>query len=198
MKKIKAVIFDLDGTLVDVPYDWALIKKKLGTQGIPILHFISTIEEPEKTKKLKLLEKFEEEATAKAVLKQGIPQLMSFLEKRGIKKILVTNNSQKNVLTLLRRFNLDFDHIVTREDGLWKPSGAPFLAALKKLSIEKEEGCVVGDSHFDVRAAEEAGITKVFILSSDKEKFSSYAVQLIESVEELKKKIEELCTDLKR
>jgi HAD superfamily hydrolase (TIGR01509 family) len=123
---------------------------------------------------------------------------MNFLEKRGIKKILVTNNSRKNVLTLLKRFKLDFDHVLTREDGLWKPSGAPFLAALKQLGIEKEESCVVGDSHFDVEAAEEAGITKVFILSSDKEKFSSYAVESIESAEELKKEIEELCTDLKR
>lgn len=198
MRELKAVIFDLDGTLVDVPYDWVLIRKKLGTQGVPILHYISTLEEPEKTEKLRLLEKFEEEATAKAVLKEGIPRLMSLLEKRGIKKILVTNNSRKNVLTLLERFNLDFDHVLTREDGLWKPSGAPFLAALKKLGIEKEASWVVGDSAFDVKAAEEAGITKVFILSPNKEKFSSYAVESIESVEELKKKIEELCTDLKR
>jgi HAD superfamily hydrolase (TIGR01549 family) len=196
MRELKAVIFDLDGTLIDVPYDWILIKKKLGTQGVPILHHISTLEEPEKTEKLRLLEKFEEEASAKAILKEGIPQLMGFLEKKGIKKILVTNNSRKNVLTLLKRFNLVFDHILTREDGLWKPSGAPFLAALEKFGIEKEASCVVGDSHFDIKAAEEAGITKVFILSSNKEKFSSYAVELIESVEELKKRIEELCKPL--
>jgi HAD superfamily hydrolase (TIGR01549 family) len=192
MKELKAVIFDLDGTLVDVPYDWVLIKEKLGTQGVPILSYISNLEEPEKTEKLRLLEKFEEEATAKAALKQGIPQLMGFLEKRGIKKILVTNNSRKNVLNLLKRFNLDFDHILTRESGLWKPSGAPFLAALKKLGIEKEESCVVGDSPFDVKAAEEAGISKVFILSSEKEKFSAEPVELIESVEKLKKRIEKL------
>jgi len=197
MRELKAVIFDLDGTLVDVPYDWILIKKKLGTQGVPILHYISTLEEPEKTEKLKLLEKFEEEASAKAALKEGIPQLMGFLKKRGIKKILVTNNSRKNVLTLLKRFDLDFDYVLTREDGLWKPSGAPFLAALEKFGIEKEASCVVGNSHFDIKAAEEAGITKVFILSSNKEKFSCYAVELIESVEELKKKIAKLCTDPK-
>jgi len=192
MKELKAVIFDLDGTLVDVPYDWVLIKEKLGTQGAPILSYISTLEEPEKTEKLRLLEKFEEEATAKAVLKQGIPRLMGFLEKRGIKKILVTNNSRKNVLNLLKRFNLDFDHILTRESGLWKPSGAPFLAALKKLGIEKEESCVVGDSPFDVKAAEEAGISQVFILSPSKEKFSAEPVELIESMEGLKKRIEKL------
>jgi len=192
MKELKAVIFDLDGTLVDVPYDWVSIRKKLGVQGAPILLYISTLKEPEKTEKQRLLEKFEEEATAKAVLKEGIPQLMGFLEKRGVKKVLVTNNSRKNVLNILKRFNLDFDYILTRESGLWKPSGAPFLAALKKLGIEKEECCVVGDSPFDIKAAEEAGIDQVFILSQDKEKFFSDPVELIESVKKLKKKIEKL------
>jgi len=192
MKELKAVIFDLDGTLVDVPYDWISIREKLGVQGAPILLYISTLEEPEKAEKQRLLEKFEEEATAKAVLKEGVPQLMGFLEKRGIKKVLVTNNSRKNVLNILKRFNLDFDYILTRESGLWKPSGAPFLAALKKLGIEKEECCVVGDSPFDIEAAEEAGIDQVFILSQNREKFSSDPVELIESVKELKKRIERL------
>ena len=192
MKELKAVIFDLDGTLVDVPYDWVSIKKKLGTQGAPILSHISTLEEPEKTKKLRLLEKFEKEATAKAVLKQGIPQLMDFLKKRGIKKILVTNNSRKNVLSLLKRFKLEFNFILTRESGLWKPSGAPFLAALKKLGIKKDESCVVGDSPFDAKAAEEAGISQVFILDSNKEKYSDESVEFIESVEGLKKRIKKL------
>ncbi|NIM91521.1 MAG: HAD-IA family hydrolase [Candidatus Aminicenantes bacterium] len=197
MRELEAVIFDLDGTLVDVPYDWILIRKKLGTQDVPILHYISNLEEPEKTKKLRLLEKFEEEASNKAVLKKGIPRLMGLLEERGIKKILVTNNSRKNVLNLLKRFKLEFDHVLTREDGLWKPSGAPFLAALKKFGIERQASCIVGDSLFDVKAAEEAGITKVFILSSEKEKFPS-SVELVKSVDELQKKIENLFPGLER
>jgi len=197
MKELKAVIFDLDGTIVDVPYDWPLIKEKLGTQGAPILFYLSGLKEPEKSEKLRLLEKYEEKATAKAVLKKGIPRLMDFLEEKGIKKILVTNNSRKNVAPLLKRFSLDFDYILTRESGLWKPSGAPFLAALKELGIEKEECCVVGDSHFDIKAAQEAGIAQVFIISQKKEQFTSNSVEVVESVKKLKKRIEELLKEKK-
>jgi HAD superfamily hydrolase (TIGR01549 family) len=192
MKELKAVIFDLDGTIIDVPYDWHLIKEKLGTQGAPILFYLSGLKEPEKSEKMRLLEEYEEKATAKAVLKKGIPRLMGFLEEKGIKKILVTNNSRKNVALLLKRFNLDFDYILTRESGLWKPSGAPFLAAMKKLGIERDECCVIGDSHFDIKAAQEAGIAQVFILGQKKEKFSSDSVEIVESMEKLKKRIEEL------
>ena len=46
--KLKGVIFDMDGTVVDVPYDWIQIKTDLETQGEPILVYLNSMEEPEK------------------------------------------------------------------------------------------------------------------------------------------------------
>ncbi len=104
----------------------------------------------------------------------------------------MTNNSQRSVSFLLEKFNLEFDCIFSRERGLWKPSGAPFQAVLEKLGLEKKECCVVGDSNFDIKAAEEAGIPNVFILNEDKEKFASMPAEVFSSVEELMKRIEQL------
>ena len=190
--KLKGVIFDLDGTVVDVPYDWPQIKKELKTQGEPILYFLSSLEEPERSIKWKLLEKYENEATSRAVLKEGIPEFLEFLAQRGIKRALVTNNSYRNVSYLLDKFNLKFDCLVSRENGIWKPSGAPFSTALKKLRIKKEESCVIGDADFDILAANEAGISKVFILNKNKEKFSLTGAEVLFSVKSLKKRIERL------
>ena len=190
--KLKGVIFDMDGTVVDVPYDWNRIKAELRTQGKPILVYLKSLEEPEKSEKWRVLEKYEEEATMKAELKRGMREFLNLLREKGIKNALVTNNSQKNVSFLLKKFNLEFDCIISRESGLWKPSGAPFLAALKKLGLKKEECCVVGDSHFDVKAANEAGITNVFILNKDKDKFASMNAEVFSSAKELKKKIGQL------
>ena len=161
--KIRAVIFDMDGTIVDVSYDWQQIKKELNTGGKPILHYLISLKEPERSEKWKALEKFEDEATAKASLKEGMKEFLDFLAEKGVKRALVTNNSNKNVNFLLRKFNLQFEVILSRESGLWKPSGSPFEAVLKKLSLKKEEVCVVGDSHFDIEAAQKAGISIVFI-----------------------------------
>ena len=190
--KLKGVIFDMDGTVVDVPYDWNRIKAELRTQGKPILVYLKSLEEPEKSEKWRVLEKYEEEATMKAELKRGMREFLNLLREKGIKNALVTNNSQKNVSFLLEKFNLEFDCIICRESGLWKPSGAPFLAALKKLGLKKEECCVVGDSHFDVKAANEAGIPNVFILNEDKERFASMNAEVFSSAKELKKKIGQL------
>lgn len=190
--KIKGAIFDMDGTIVDVPYDWIKIKAELETQGKPILIYLDSLEEPEKSMKWKILEKYEDEATKKAELKPGIRKLLSFLSRKGIKKVLVTNNAEKNVNFLLNKFHLEFDLIVSRESGLWKPSGAPFVAVLRKLGLRKKECCVVGDSHFDVQAANEAGIPYVFILNENKERFITSKVEVFSSPQELIKRLETL------
>ncbi len=190
--RLRGAIFDMDGTVVDVQYDWGKIKEELGTQGKPILMHLEKLEEPERSKKWKVLERFEYEATQKAKLKPGMREFLDVLSKKGIKKALVTNNSQKNVSFLLKKFSLDFDCVISREKGLWKPSGAPFLEVLKELRLNREECCVVGDSHFDVRAALEAGIPFIFILNEDKERFDTLGAEVFSSVGALQSRIEEL------
>jgi HAD superfamily hydrolase (TIGR01509 family) len=182
----------MDGTVVDVLYDWGKIKEELETQGKPILMYLEKLEEPERSEKWKVLERFEYEATQKARLKPGMREFLDVLSNKGVKKALVTNNSQKNVSFLLKKFNLGFDCVISRERGLWKPSGAPFLAVLKELGLRKEECCVVGDSHFDVRAAQEAGIPYIFILNEDKERFNALEAEVFSSVEALQTRIDEL------
>jgi HAD superfamily hydrolase (TIGR01549 family) len=189
-EKIKGVIFDMDGTLVDAPYDWKSIKEELNTQGKPILTHIQGLTEPEKTQKWKQLENFEKEATKKAVLKKGISEFLAFLKRRGIKVALVTNNSRENVEYLLRKFELSFDIVLSRESGLWKPSGAPFKAVLKRLKLNKGDCCVVGDTFFDIEAAKDAGIANVFILNRDREKFASTQAKVFTDVKQLKRHIQ--------
>jgi HAD superfamily hydrolase (TIGR01549 family) len=189
-KKFKGAIFDMDGTLVDAPYDWKSIKEELNTQGRPILSHIQGLTEPEKTQKWQQLETFEKEATQKAVIKEGMWEFLAFLKERGLKVALVTNNSRDNVEYLLNKFNLSFDLVLTRESGLWKPSGAPFHAVLKQLKLDREECCVIGDTFFDIEAAKDAGIRKVFILNKDREKFAETSAEIFTDVRELRRHIQ--------
>jgi HAD superfamily hydrolase (TIGR01549 family) len=192
MKRIKGVIFDMDGTVVDVPYDWKKIKQELQTEGKPILSHIQSLQEPERSKKWAILEKFEQDATAQATLKDGMIEFLSFLKDRRIKTALVTNNSRKNLEFLLDKFQLSFDFLLSREAGLWKPSGTPFVFALQNLGIEKSECCVIGDSHFDVKAAEDAGIKRVFMLNQKGDKTFSGGVETVRTVKELEEKISQI------
>lgn len=180
----------MDGTLVEVPYDWKNIKETLNTQGKPILSHLQGLTEPEKSQKWKQLENFEKEATKKAVLKKGMHEFLAFLKTKGLKVALVSNNSRENVEYLLHKFHLSFDLVLSRESGLWKPSGAPFHAVLKELKLDREECCVIGDTFFDIEAAKDAGIDKVFILNEDREKFAATPAEIFADVKELKRHIQ--------
>jgi HAD superfamily hydrolase (TIGR01549 family) len=182
---IQGIIFDLDGTIVEVPYDWDLIKAELKTEGQPILSHLEQLGEPEKSRKRRILEDHEQRATREAVLKEGMREFFSMLEQKGTARALVTNNSQKNTQFLVNKFSLNFDVIISRESGLWKPSAAPIKAAMEALGLSSRQCCVVGDSPFDVIAAEDAGITKIFIISPARGRFPPGKAEIFENVEEL-------------
>lgn len=190
--RLKGAIFDMDGTVVDVSYDWVKIKAELMTEGKPILHYLQSLEEPERSQKWEVLERYEQKATQEAKLKPGMREFLDFLGARSVKKGLVTNNSRQNAAFLLKKFGLAFDCVISRESGLWKPSGAPILAALQELKLKRDECCVIGDSHFDVHAAAEAGIPYIFILSADRARFEGMEAEVFSSVEELQSSVEDL------
>jgi len=156
------------------------------------LSYLDSLEEPERSRKWRLLQEYEDEATRQARLKEETREFLQFLTRRGLKKALVTNNSRDNVRFLMRKFRLEFNQVLSRESGLWKPSGAPFEEVMRRLGLKKEECAVVGDSFFDLQAAEEAGIEKVFLLSRDKDKFSSSRAEVIPSVAALQQRFETL------
>lgn len=191
---LKGVIFDLDGTVVDVAYDWSRINAELGTRGIPILIYLSGLKEPEKSRKQEILERYESEVTKKAQLKRGMRRFLNFLSQRGVKKALVTNNSRENVEFLQRKFDLKFDCVISREGGLWKPSAAPFIDALNKLGLMKEDVAAVGDSVFDIKAGREAGIERIFLLSQDEKKFAGTGAEVFQTVRALQQRIQDLLT----
>ncbi len=182
---LRGVIFDLDGTVVENNYDWTRIREELGTGQTSILAYLDSLTEPERSAKWSILEGHEAHQTRGAVLREGIPELLGFLRAGGIATALVTNNSRANTEFLLAKFRLDFDCVITRERGLWKPSGAPFREVLRTLGLEPDECGVIGDTHFDVLAALDAGIGSIFLLSDQPERFAGFPVEVFPAVDVL-------------
>ncbi len=161
---IEAVIFDMDGTLVDSTYDWPAIRRELEVDGPSLIDSLNGLEVGERQAKWRRMAEFERRATAGATLQEGIHELLAFLRERSIPVALVTNNSAENATALLERFALAFDLVLTRDDGLWKPSGAPIMEAMRRLGVPAERCMKVGDSRYDVAAAREAGCGCLVIL----------------------------------
>lgn len=162
--EIQAVIFDMDGTLVDSTYDWPEIRRRLGVTGASIIDDLNGLEEPDRSRKWAELEEIEREATGNARLHDGAHEVLELLSVHGLVTALVTNNNTANTRRLLARFGLRFDVVLTRDSGLWKPSGAPIREAVTQLGVLPGDCLGVGDSHYDVLAAREAGLAAVCVL----------------------------------
>ena len=164
LEGLAAVIFDMDGTLVDSRYDWPAIRRELGIFEPSLIDTLNGLEGEERATKWRRLAEIERQATAEATLRGGAVELLAFLRERGIPVALVTNNSEENTTAILARFGLSFDLVLTRDDGLWKPSGAPVAEAIRRLGVPADRCLKVGDSHHDVAAARDAGCGRLVIL----------------------------------
>jgi HAD superfamily hydrolase (TIGR01509 family) len=164
MAGIRGVVFDMDGTLVDSIYDWPAIRRELGVSGASIIDELNGLGEPERSRRWAELEAIEASASRAAELHEGAAELLELLAAHGLATALVTNNSDDNTGQLLERFGLSFDVVVTRDSGLWKPSGKPVAEAVRRLGLAPERCLGVGDSHYDVQAVREAGLAAICML----------------------------------
>lgn len=179
--KIKAVIFDLDGTIVDFNLDYkasrAEIIQLLIEEGFPksifstndnLFDILSKAEiflknhrkekKVEKIRKsiLSIAERYEMEAARTTSLIPGILEALKALRKMKLKLALFTVNGKNSVNHILRTFNLKryLDAVITRDDVLMvKPNPVHLKTALNALKVKPKEAIVVGDSVWDMKSA---------------------------------------------
>ncbi|MFN3346300.1 MAG: HAD family hydrolase [Candidatus Bipolaricaulaceae bacterium] len=163
---IRVVLFDLDGTLWENPVRWDELRRELGLppDGLPIYWHISRLPEEERNWAETRLREKEAEGVRFGRLKPGAQELLEFLRARGVRCVLVTNNSRRSAEAVLQRSALPFDLVWTRDDGALKPDPEAFLGPLRRLGVPPKEAAVVGDSHLDLQAAHLAGIPFVILV----------------------------------
>lgn len=96
----------------------------------------------------------------------GIPELLAALDRR-YKLAVVTTRGRAEAEAFLEQHHLSgyFDLLVSRE-STWrlKPHPAPILYAARSLGIPAEKCAMVGDTTVDVKAARRAGAMAVAVL----------------------------------
>lgn len=178
----KAVIFDLDGTLLNTLYDLAgSVNFALCSCGFP-KRSIEEVRGFIGNGVIKLMSRSVPEGTDEEAFEKcfgifrahylehmydttrpydGISELLAELKKNGIKTAVVSNKLHSGVVGLCDDF---FGSDLTCAFGVEveserKPSPANVFKAFKLLEVLPEETVYVGDSEVDVKTAENAGIT---------------------------------------
>ncbi len=178
---IKAVIFDLDGTLTDTLEDlqnsvnYALgefgypersldeIRSFVGN-GVRRLVYLSVPENTNDETAEKCLNVFKEYYKEHSLIKTkpygGIIDMLKSLKKQGIKTAVVTNKMHAAAEDIVKLF---FDGLIDvtvgQIDGVaQKPEPDGIFNALEKLNVSKDAAVYVGDSEVDCITAENASL----------------------------------------
>lgn len=180
--RIKAVLFDLDGTLVDSMWMWRAIDiEYLGryqielpedlSQCIEGMSFTETayymkerfqIPEDVETIKADWNEMAHDKYAFEVPLKHGVYEFLKELKAQGIRLAIATSNSRELAETVLRAHRiLDwFDAIVTGCDvKVGKPAPDVYLTAAKAVGAAPEECLVFEDIPQGILAGKRAGMT---------------------------------------
>lgn len=183
----KAVIFDLDGTLLDSLSDiLAVLNRTLTHFGLPSIsreqgvRFIGNgarelvrraVGEKNESRLDEILayykEKYAQSDNGLSRLYDGEEEALRRLKSAGVKLAVLTNKPHAAALRAEEIFFKDyaFDCVLGQKDGApLKPDPAAVETVLKELNVRRGECVFVGDGETDVQTAENAGLDCVSVL----------------------------------
>jgi HAD superfamily hydrolase (TIGR01509 family) len=186
--EIKAVIFDLDGTITRPFFDFDAIRQEMGLapDSGPILEIMEKMSPDERKRTRDILTFHENRAVAESTLNDGAREVLDTLRQKGISVGILTRNKRCNAEAIARKHNLTFDAIVDREDGPVKPDAFGVLRLCEQFATTPAETLVVGDYLFDLLSAKAAGAVAV-LLKTHKEcdRFAAHADFTINSLDKI-------------
>jgi HAD superfamily hydrolase (TIGR01509 family) len=181
----KAILFDMDGTITQPMLDFPRIKREMGIGQRPILEALAEMSQEERKRAEAVLHRHEEEAAANSKLNLGCREMLAWLDRHRIGVAVITRNSRTSVKAVCQRHGLNFEVLITREDGKFKPDPAPLLAACRRLGVEKEDVWMVGDGQYDVEAGLAAGILTVWVSHGRIKPFAAEPWWVVQDLQEL-------------
>jgi len=185
---IKAVIFDLDGTLTEPYFDFDAIREEIGMNrnGGPILEALENMTPQQRQRAEAILHSHEEKAVSESSLNPGAKDTLDGLRQRGIRIGVLTRNRKCNALAVAEKHRLCFDAVVGREDGPVKPHAFGVLRLCEQFTVRPTETMLVGDYLFDLLCARAAGAIPVLIANHDRApEFAQHADFTVQTLHEL-------------
>lgn len=220
MKKepIKAVVFDMDGLILDTePFYKRALQKGAAHFGYTLSDdfFPKLIGQSTPSCERILLKKFgegfpledfrkywpqlwREEATAKGIpIKPGFHEILDFLEELQLPRAIATSSGRKTVNFSLSKAGLDkaFEIIVSGDQiANGKPAPDIYLEAAMRLNIDPERCVALEDSRAGILSASSAGMKAIMVpdLVPPTEEVRAAAYEIADTLFEAKEIIKSL------
>jgi HAD superfamily hydrolase (TIGR01509 family) len=160
---LRAVIFDLDGTLVDSQLDFAAMRQQLGApEEVGLLEYIADLSsQGDRDQAMAIIHRHEIAGAQAAHWMPGAEQTVHALRQQQIPIAIVTRNSRQAAQLTMERLGMPAMPLKAREDAAPKPDPEALLALASDWLIPPEHCAYVGDFRYDIEAAQRAGMLPV-------------------------------------
>lgn len=210
MNNIKAVLFDMDGVILDNQYIlFDMLRKALKHKGVDVstmelvdayigltsnMIYTKVIEKyglSETTEELRgLITKLTGNYYVDADIEpmSGLLQVLNYLKKQDIRLALVSSTSSHNILSAMNRLSLiKYFDVIIGGDMLKQAKPAPegYQTAAKQLGVDVKDALVIEDSSIGIQAAKNAGIKVIGFAGSMIKQDLSKADYQFDSFDEL-------------
>jgi pyrophosphatase PpaX len=207
-KKIRAVLFDLDGTIIDtnelIIQSFFHALRGVAPEGLTREHIIPYMGQTLKSQLQYFSGQENVEVLTQAYreynhlrhdemvsLFPGVGEVVPLLQRAGIRLGIVTTKMRSSTLRALELLGLQesMETIVTLDDVEHaKPHPEPVAKAIQALGVDPSETLMVGDSTVDMESAIAAGAIPVGVawsLKGEDKLFEAGAVHLLREMNEL-------------
>lgn len=207
----KAVVFDMDGVLVDSEQFYFkrrikfLEELKIDQTTRKIQDFVGLSNDmiwelivPEDEEKRKILKEGyfnyskEHDVYFPDVLKSSVKEVFSKLKDKDIKVAIASSSEKDEILRMIKECKLDkyVDFVISGEECTKsKPDPEVYVKAIETLGVLPEEALAVEDSVLGIRAAKLAGLTVIALEPKDYYMDQSEADYKIDDLIELMERI---------
>jgi HAD superfamily hydrolase (TIGR01549 family) len=156
--RVRGVIFDLDGTLVEQHLDFEVIRREIGLPfGTPLLEALDRMASTEKAAALTIIHRHELMAAETALLNPGVAEFLARLDGLCVRRAVLSRNMRVAVDRVLERCGCVFDPVLGREDAPYKPDPQGIWRICETWALPPSEVLMVGDYLYDVEAGRNAG-----------------------------------------
>lgn len=215
---LRAVAFDLDGTLVDdvsihvdaweeafrsygLPVRREEIHAQIGKGSKDLIEALVDHPSPELSEGIR--HRHDEVFQGRLTEIEPLPkaaELLAAFRARGLRIALVTSSQAAWMIALLGKVGLSFDVMITAADvERTKPDPEPFRKVLERLQLSPGEVLAVGDAPYDAQSATTASIPCVGVLTggfSEEELIQAGAWMVVKDIGELLQGIDSLLASL--
>jgi HAD superfamily hydrolase (TIGR01549 family) len=191
---IKGIVFDLDGTLIQLPINYQKIQKNLKeffNISNELKPLISTIIKLSKNDQNKIKTAFnlicKEEILASDNFKtmNNTLETLKFLKSKNLSLCLVTMQCKDALEKVLQKLQISdlFDSVISRDESFDRQKQIEL--SLKNIVLEPSEVLVVGDRIHDIESAKKIGCLPILKIN-EIEKIPPFPCKIIKNLIELK------------